>query len=302
MPDFHLMMDFVKPGEALLSDPRWLLKIMSQLCRIFMTDGCQMVALERAETGTILTCFCLKWPLDPQEKADTWYARGSVPRDARLNTEPQEHLMLTCISGTKLCPRITRAGCLHSQSRKVWRRGKPVCYHPDGNWVFAAQKPWQNPLQESQWELLWGQVYLSGTESHLGGQRMLRWCGKGTASLGRVGSHHTRGAQPNYVLRLAWGGSFSHHSSGFFIALLYIEEMSFTTHSQSRKILGKHQLIGIINIFNNCCLISHMTPSLLSFHPPKLLKIYMEKKLQEIKKKKIFDFSSDKGWGGGIAS
>ena len=44
-----------------------------------MTDGCQMVALE---------------------KADTWYARGSVPGDARLNTEPQEHLILTCTIGT----------------------------------------------------------------------------------------------------------------------------------------------------------------------------------------------------------
>lgn len=155
----------------------------------------------------ILTRFRLKWPLDHQEKADTWYARGSVPRDARLNTEPQEHLILTCISGTNLCPRIMRASCLHSQKQKSMEKREARLFHPAGSWVFAALKLWQNPLQESQWELLWEQMQLSGAESLLGGQGMLRWCGKGTASLGRAGSHHARGAQPSYVLRLAWGPS-----------------------------------------------------------------------------------------------
>lgn len=70
---------------------------------VSMTDGCQMAARERAEKGTILACFCLTRPLDPQEKADTWCTRGGVPGEARLNREPQENLTPSSLS--QLCPR-----------------------------------------------------------------------------------------------------------------------------------------------------------------------------------------------------
>jgi len=53
---------------------------MSQMCHSSVTDGCQMVPLERAETGNTLQYFCL------QETADVRHARGSVPGEDRLNT------------------------------------------------------------------------------------------------------------------------------------------------------------------------------------------------------------------------
>lgn len=90
-------------------------------------------------------------------------------------------------------------------SRKAGRRGKPGSSHPDGSWIFAAHKPWQNPLQESQWEPLLGQTQPSGAESLLSSQGMFRWCGKGAASAWV--SRHARGAWPSYVFRLAWGAS-----------------------------------------------------------------------------------------------
>lgn len=189
--------------KALQCGPRWLLKSMFQMHCISMTDGCQMSAQERAEKGTILTCFCLTRPLDPQEKADTWCTRGGgVPGEARLNTEPQEHLILThTIFAFYVLSQIMRTGFLHTKGRKAGRRGKPGCSHLDQSWVFGAHKSQQNPLQKSQWELLLGQMQHSEVTSLL-----VKGCSgdgdKGAASLS--GSCHAWRAWPSYRVRLAW--------------------------------------------------------------------------------------------------
>lgn len=200
--------------KALQCDPRWLLKSVFQMHHVSMTDGCQMAAWERAEKGTILACFCLTRPLDPQEKADTWCTRGGVPGEARLNREPQEkpytivvfsalsQIMVSCIP----------------KSRKAGRRGKPGCSHPGRSCIFAQHKGQQNPLQESQWGSLLGQMHPSGSTSLLGGQAVFRWWDKGTASL--WGSFHAWRARPSSVTIQAGLKGLSHCSSGFLIASL----------------------------------------------------------------------------------
>lgn len=89
--------------------------------------------------------------------------------------------------------------------RKEKGSGKPGCSHPDGSWVFAAYRAWQNALRESGWEPLLGQTQPSGSESLLRGQGMFRLYGKGTASL--WASHHVRRAWPSNTFRLVWGAS-----------------------------------------------------------------------------------------------
>lgn len=157
--------------KALQCDPRWLLKSVFQMWHISMTDGCQMAACERAEKGTILTYFCLTPPLDPQEKADT---RGSIPGEARLNTEPQEHHVLAHTTFYAVS-QFTRAGFLHSQKQKS-RENREARLFP--SWqelsLCSTQIP-TKPFTEISVRSLLGQTQPSGATSLLSDQGMFRW-------------------------------------------------------------------------------------------------------------------------------
>lgn len=68
-----------------------------------VTGSCQIVPLERAETGNILEYFCL-W-----EKADMKHARGSVPGEDRffgldLQCTLSAHLLAITSGSLKLVP------------------------------------------------------------------------------------------------------------------------------------------------------------------------------------------------------
>lgn len=77
--------------------------------------------------------------------------------------------------------------------------------------------------------------------------------------------------------------------------------MSFTTHSQSRKILGKQQLIRIINVRQLLLDFTHDTLSFEVLPLPNCLKSAWGKKCRK-STKKIFDFYSDQGLGADTAS
>lgn len=214
MPDFYLVMDIFKPVESFAMWPQMITQECvpdaSCLHDWWLPDGCLGEGRKRYRFSMFLSN---KTPWSSGEGRHMIYKRrcswrGEIKQ--RTSGKPYTIVAFSALSQIMV-------SCI-PKSRKAGRRGKPGCSHPGRSCIFAQHKGQQNPLQESQWGSLLGQMHPSGSTSLLGGQAVFRWWDKGAASL--WGSFHAWRARPSSVAIQAGLKGLSHCSSGFLIASL----------------------------------------------------------------------------------
>lgn len=172
MPEFYLMTDFVKPEESFAMWPQMITQEHvpdeSHLLDWWLPDGGSGEGRNRHHFNMVLS------DVTPWSSGEGRHMvckrRCPWRRQIKYRTSGTSHFDLHHQHFLSIVPGSWGLVICITKSRKAGRRGKPGCYHPDGIWAFAAHKPWQNPLQESQRETLLGQTQPSGAELLLGGQ------------------------------------------------------------------------------------------------------------------------------------
>lgn len=181
MPDFYLVMDIVKPVESFAMWPQMITQECvpdaSCLHDWWLPDGCLGEGRKRYRFSMFLSN---KTPWSSGEGRHMMYKRrcswrGEIKQ--RTSGKPYTIVAFSALSQIMV-------SCI-PKSRKAGRRGKPGCSHPGRSCIFAQHKGQQNPLQESQWGSLLGQMHPSGSTSLLGGQAV-QVMGQGCCQLVRV--------------------------------------------------------------------------------------------------------------------